>query len=86
MQIEASRRRRTWTETDRGMLVLVKLVMADDWSAGRAAAQLVRLIRDPRVLGRLTVRVRAAQSDRPSEFGERAEQTLLRAEAQLGAA
>ena len=87
MQIETRRRRQhRWTATDRGMLVLVKIVMAEDWSATAAAAQLVHGVRDPRVLERMAARVRAAHSDRPSEFARRAAQTLSHAQARLRAA
>jgi hypothetical protein len=75
-----------WTATDRGMLVLVKLVLADDWSAPTAGRQLVDRIRDPWVLAQMTARVRAAQAERDSEVGRRAERTLSQARADLRAA
>lgn len=87
MPVETRRRKRqACTATDHGMLVLIKLVMADDWSAVTAARQLARKIRDPRVLARMSARVGTAQSERPSEFGRRAELTLSYARSHLHAA
>jgi hypothetical protein len=87
MQAQAGRRRpKRWTATDQGMLVLVKLILADDWSAADAAAQLARRVRNPHVLAQMTARVRAAQSERPSELGERAARTLSHARARARAA
>lgn len=86
MPVETRRRNQRWTATDRGMLVLVKLVMDDGWTPATAAAELVRRIQRPEILERMSVRVRAAQSERPSDFGRRAESTISHAQSHIQAA
>ena len=91
MQAQAGRRRsKRWTATDQGMLLLVKLILADDWSAAdaaeQAAEQLAHRVRNPHVLAQMTARVRAAQLERASQLGERAVRTLSHARARAQAA
>ena len=68
--------RRSWTAADRGMLHLVKLVLAPGWSAEGSAARLAEEVMDPRVLEQMSKRVQAALVERPSDVGMRAHRTL----------
>lgn len=67
---------RTWTAADRGMVQLVRLVLADDWHPVTASARLRDAVPDPRVLRQMAGRVNRAMADRASDIAERALLTL----------
>ena len=57
---------------DSVMVLLVRLTVADEWSAEGAATQLREKAGDDAVLRRVRARVSLAMADRPSVVGERA--------------
>ena len=58
------------------MVLLVRLAVADEWSAASAARQLREKARDDAVLRRVRARVSWAMAERPSVVGGRALATL----------
>ena len=67
-----------WDQTDAALLALVRLILDDSWTAGRAAAELRTRIADDSVLRQLRARVRAAHTDPPTPLEQRAAQTVDR--------
>jgi len=65
-----------FTEVDRGIAQLMRLVLSDGWSIEPAAAELRRSIDDPRVWRWMAARVDRARADRPSVVANRAALTL----------
>jgi hypothetical protein len=61
---------------DRAVLALVRLVQAEPWSDGEAAAELRRQGHGDRALALARARVAAAAIERPSVYADRAIATL----------
>ena len=71
-----STRTRHSPAVERGMLHLIRLVLADDWDQASASHHLLEVVRDPRVLRRMANRVESAIAERASEMDRRAALTL----------